>query len=1386
VLIMMKSMKCRDSVLTVFFVTVVLLVVFVAFQPVDSISREPSSKSVELSNQTQNSLTLTFTLKDYQENEVEIDGKKFVAVDFSHAQFLQKPGEPKIPYHSVVLGIPVGSRVTSRILETDEEIEPGVRLEPFPDLKKVDGWPESDYKIDQRIYSSTQHFPEKIVNIEQPAFFRDQQIVQIKVPGIRFIPAQNQIIKYKKIVIEIDFSGGQPLGFKSKQITSPTEEEFYKSAVLNYAQAKKWRKLPAVVSPADRLQRATLQSGIFYTITVSEEGFYRIDGKLLESNNIDLNNVDPAKIRLFNNGGLELPRNINTPRPDSLVENAILVEDGGDGRFDSNDFILFYGRGLEGWNYDAAQRKFKHYINHYDFSNIYWLSVDGTVNGKRMQTVQSGSPAGSVITTYQGLAFIEEELNNPLRSGLDWFGRQFATDEASRTQTYKLNLPNAVPVSVADISVNFVALNSGLHTFAISLNDNFVGTKQFTGLSLTQGTYLRPRGGFGRFTSGPDLTAGENTLRIDYSHSTSFGQAYLDWVEFLYQANLSAVDDEISFTVLPDSGLKTYRVNNFSQNPIQLFGVTDYASVRHFAGLTESTGTVTFTDFQSTDSPKRYIALTKDKYRNVQALERIEMKDIKHATPGAEFVIITHEDFLPEAQRLASFRENGNPKNQLITEVVQISDIYKNFSAGLLDPVGIRNFLQYTYAHWSPRPAYILLFGDGDYDPKNIIGKGDQNWIPTFQSDDTLAELGTRTTDSWFTYLIGNDKVMDMAIGRINAQTLTDARNGVDKIIAYETRPLYDTWRNTITLVADDELITGGRPSPIDDVHIIQTEQLVTGGYLPSSFDLKKIYLSEFPKVVSASVGGVIKPAARETLVRQINDGTLIVNFVGHGNSTQWAHEVVFQQSDNARVQNQDKLIFFVAATCDWALFDNPQRQSQAEELLLAEGRGAIAILSSARLVFSQGNAAFNRTFYDRLFAPDVGTARIGDAFVATRAIINNTINDEKFHIYGDPTLRLAMPEDEAVITSIRPDSILALSTMKVSGEVRKNGQLQSDFNGTAFIKTFDSEKFVRHVPEAGRVQIYRLPGNSIYRGSVPVQNGKFSARFIIPKDISYGGSRARISAYFSGNGTDGIGYVDNIKVSNTSSTLVDKDGPAIKLYFQGRENFTSGDVVGENVTLVAELADTVSGINIAGEIGHRITLEIDPNEETCISERNQFQGISSIDLTDLFRFNEGDFLRGTVEFPLTFPRELDIGGNTVSCISPDGEQKHTLVLKAWDNSNNSSTVSVEVMIVHEDGLVLRDVMNYPNPMVNNTTFTFISNQESDVTIKIYTISGQLIRTLEYPSARNGFNMVKWDGLDTDGDVPANGVYLYKVIARGQGSSGTQQKETVGRLAIIR
>jgi hypothetical protein len=1356
-------------------------------------ARESGNPAVQILSASPNGLTLEFSARGWRLDAIPAAGQDFALISFEGATVIDEPGLPQIPYHTAVIGMPVGASVRYQIIEADYEILEPFKLVPHPTLKNVDDEVLWDIEPNAQVYASAEPFPAQLVSVDPPAFFRDQQIVRLQVAGARFLPNQQQIWKYNRIALQIEFVGGRPRVQSAGGIASEAEERLYRGALLNYQQARDWRQSRPRSSKINQTS-SVFEFGTLYKFNVQQEGIYKIDGAFLESQNINLSSIAPAKIRLFNNGGRELPTSLAQPRPQGLVENAIVVVDGGDGRFDRSDHILFYGVGVEGWEYNAASQRFSHYIHHHAAANVYWLSFDGQEDGLRMAQAASGQPSASIQETYQGLAFLEEELVNPVRSGLNFLGRQFAINEIDQRRTFTLDLPNAV-ASPAELQIRFVALNAGIHRFAISLNNISLGSRQFSGIAPLIQPYLILKSADFTVPVENALVAGANSLQLSYSHLTSggqpstSGQAFLDWFELFYTAQLRAVDNELAFTVSPQDAPQTYRIANFSGG-VELYDVTNFARVQKIVNFELAGGSVTFTDSQPTGLPKRFLALTPAKYKTIQNLERTEVADLRNPLLAAEFIIITHEDFYSEAQRLESLRENGSPENRMQTEVVRVSDIFANFSGGLMDPTAIRDFIKHAYDNWNIRPAYVLLLGDGDFDPKNITSRSDKNWIPTFQTNDLsnsdrIEELGTRTSDSWFTYVSGNDAVMDLAIGRLTVQTLSEARSAVDKIIAYETQPQFGGWRNTITMVGDDELVNNGRPGFGDYVHILQTETIAEVD-LPDYFDLEKIYLSEFPKVIGASVGGVRKPAAKEALIQQINKGTLIVNYIGHGNPTIWAHEAVFEQADNPRIQNPGRLAFFVAATCDWALFDNPERQSQAEELLLAENRGAIGVLTAARLVFSSSNFAFNRFFYRGLF--DAGAVNpLGDAFLYTRLRTSNVSNDEKFHLFGDPTLRLGAPKYQAVITAMNPDSILALSTVEVSGEVQRDGQLWSDFNGKALINTFDSKKFVQHNTEVGVVQEYFLPGNAIYRGAVSVDNGRFTAKFIVPKDISYGGNRARVSAYVWNDQVDGGGFRDNILVSSTSSNLVDREGPHMRVYFAGRENFVSGDIINDNATLVVELADSVSGINITGEIGHGLTLTIDPDEETCLSQLNRFLGISSIELTDLFQFDEGSHLSGRVEFPLQFPETVNIAGREVECTPPgSSERRHKLVIKAWDNANNSSTTTVEVVVVASEELVLRDVLNYPNPFQQSTTFTFISNHDAEVTIKIYTVAGQLIQTIANQFARSGFNMIEWDGRDAAGDLPANGIYLYKLMARSLADSDSKPKEVVGKLAIVR
>ncbi|MFQ6115346.1 MAG: C25 family cysteine peptidase, partial [bacterium] len=714
-----------------------------------------SAHSIKILRSDERSVTISFTAQKWASNSIEINGEVFTLVDFPGANFVDTPGSPQIPYHVVIVGIPIDANVRYRILESDYEVQNGVKLLPFPEIKKVEDWVEKEFILNQDIYGRSEPFPSQIVKIDEPAFFRDQQIARIQVAGIQYLPGKNQILKYNRVVLEIDFVGGKQTVNKGSIFPTKTEERLYKSVLLNYEQAARWRKTRTIKPYFDKGQ-SIFNNGPWYKIKIQEEGMYRIDGQFLESNGINLSEIEPAKIRLYNNGGRELPRDINAPRPSGLIENAIIVEDGGDGRFDRDDFILFYGIGVEGWDYDSQSKSYSHYINHYGFDNVYWLTWGGEENGKRVSTLTSGPPSGNITETYQGRVFVEEEKQNPLRSGLNWFGWEFAIDEVSRSKTFNFDLANAVPSDSVFLKFRFASKTSGIHRFSLSFNGRPIGNLQFSGAGSELSGFLAMRISDFALEAENVVLTGTNTLEISYSASTDIGQALLDWFEIFYTAQLRAVEDELAFTVFPESGLQTYRISNFTQGSVELFDVTEFFNVKKIAGTSFSNGSLTFTDSQVPNLPKRYLALNPAKYKSVQSIERMEITDLRNAGMGAEFVIITHEDFYSEALRLESLRENGSPDNRLQTEVVRITDVYNNFSGSLVDPTAIRDFLKYAYENWTTGPAYVLLFGDGDYDYKNILSGGDKNWIPTFQTDELpqsrqLRELESRTTDSWFT-----------------------------------------------------------------------------------------------------------------------------------------------------------------------------------------------------------------------------------------------------------------------------------------------------------------------------------------------------------------------------------------------------------------------------------------------------------------------------------------------------------------------------------------------------------------------------------------------------------------------------------------------------------
>ncbi len=1273
------------------------------------------------------------------------------------------PGEPALPAHVVTLAFPslVGNTVT--VIEADYGDTPGVLVAPMP----LEAGHDGPFPFGAG-YRRSGWMPSVPALLENMGIARDMLLGTLRFSPVQWDATTRVLRVYSRIVVRVEFGVRQPgLGVRPVGATLPEYQ------ILNSDMARQWtlpRRAAAgrvVGGPMRKATGASLASGDWFRFEVSEEGMYRLPKSWFTNAGIALDGVDPRTIRIYNSGGRELPTALSGVRPDPLHEIAISVTGEDDGRFDDGDAVVLYARGLSGFRYNAAARRYVHMQHRFASSNSFLVTFGGE-RGRRIAVlpslteVQAHRPAW-----FTGREFVEEEVTNILQSGKMWLSRKITPGFENAGITYTRKLEGIVPSQPVLYRVELwsQADNGTSNFFTVRESGQTLGTITMPTVNLaTDRSDIAGTPGVREFAGSGALAEGRSVLSLVYSASdpTRNRGGYVNWVEWYYARRFDATGDVLGFNGPDTSGVIEYELNGFSNSDIHVYDVTRFDSVRVMTGVTVSGGTARFQAQAETGRPAEFVALTGGAYRTPGAPARVENTDLLE-DGAAEAIIITPAEFADAALKLKRHRERG--QDPIATKVVTVPEIYRAFNAGLTDPTAIRDFIAHAFATWSIPPRYVTLLGDGNYDYKsNDAGVREPQYVPVWESENSTHLIDSYVTDDYYVQVAGNDSRIDLAVGRLPAQNPGEAATVVDKIIAYENNPVFDSWRNRLTFVADDGWTT--RDDFEKNQHTSQSEGIARS--MPSEHELKKIYIVSYRTDVTAQ--GRRKPEAAQAIIDQINEGTVLINWTGHGSESVWAHEQVFANENTIpKLRNGDRLSFFVAATCTFGLYDRPGLRSGMEELMLRDDRGAIGGLTAPRVVFSHENSQFNATFLENLInrgrESDGRVRRIGDALWTSKQTWTNSPGYEKFYLMGDPALRLALPRHRATIDSVLVNGAVAtgdtvqmraLSNVTIAASVRRpDGTLWEDFTGVSAVTLFDAERRVR--VEEWENWEYTAPGGVLYRGQASVRNGRFRVSFIVPKDISYENRSGRFSVYFDNSAIDGAGYSTAFRVGGTDTTAdADTQGPLIELYLDTR-SFRSGDITNEDALLIADLADE-SGVNTTGlGIGHAIEMWLDGREPSLV-------------LNDYYTGEVDSWQRGTVRYPM---RGLAPGA-------------HTLKLRAWDIHNNSSTAETHFTVSSSTQLTVHNVHAYPNPMRDATSFTFQHNQSDavDVEVKIYTTSGHLIMTLDGRNIADRFVHLPWNGRDGDGDRLGNGVYFYKVICRTV--DGRFTSEAIGKLSVLR
>jgi hypothetical protein len=1092
---------------------------------------------------------------------------------------------------------------------------------------------------------------------------------------------------------------------------------------------------------------SVLSSGAWGKVAVKESGIYKIDVPFLAILGFNTSNISSASIRLVGNGGNMLSE-ANAEIPvDDLAEKGIMVVDGGDGLFNGSDYFLFYGAGPDRWIKDSLNKRFTHQKNIYSDSAYYFITIGGS--GKRITSSQVNTPSTLTVNSFNERIFHELDSINLLASGKEWLGEEFA-DAPGKTlsRSFSVSIPSLFLSTPATLISNCVARSINVPSrFDVRVNNQLM--QQINVPSTGAGLYdLFAQ----QSQQQSDVLLPQESLQINYTYLPGGfnSQGWLNFFEIHARRNLVlSISGQLPFRDWNSVGnnICEFVINNATSNT-QVWDITDPFSIVRMQG---SFSASEFRFVNDAVRLREYIAFNPTNALIPGNAGRIPNQDL-HNSQQTDYLIITNNLLLSQAERLAAFHRQRNLK----VTVVTTDKVFNEFSSGMQDPVAIRDFVKMYFdkagSNPANRPKYLLLFGDASFDYKNRISNN-TNLVPAYQSKIFLDPLSTYTSDDFFGFLDDNEDInsglvtnlLDIGIGRVPAKNPEEAKNYVDKVNSYYSKESFGAWRNNVLFIADDE---------DNNLHLQDAELITATVSANPVFNIQKTYLDAFEQ--QSGSAGSRYPAVNETINNQIANGTLVFNFIGHGGSARLAEEVILDQQMINGWSNANRLPLFVTATCDFAPYDNPFTNSLGENILLRPKTGGIAMMTTTRLVFSFSNRIMNNNYMQFAMQPDAnGKYRsLGEAIMASKNYTyqssGDLTNNRKFTLLGDPALTLAFPQFKIKTTKLnsidpllRTDTLSAGEKVVIEGEVTdNNGSTLSSLNGTVYPVVFDKPQTntTKANDPGSQLTSFQQQSNILFKGKASVNNGKFSFSFKVPKDINYQFGQGKISYYAEDGVKDGSDFFNGFIIGGSTTTIdIDQDGPEIKAWLND-EKFVNGSIVNQRPVLILKLDDS-SGINTSGTgIGHDITAMLDNNSDQIFNLNNYYEA-------DLDQYGQG-----YARFQLP---ELEPG-------------VHSLKIKAWDVLNNSSEFILDFSVVNDEELVIDHVLNYPNPFTTKTQFWFEHNkpgQDLFVQIHIFSLTGRVVKTIEKTINTDGnrSSEVHWDGKDDFGDKIGRGVYVYRL-----------------------
>jgi len=892
-------------------------------------------------------------------------------------------GWPALPVRVAMVGIPPQAAPTLTVLSAEVETRRG-EGDLCPAVQFVEEWDEHGQSTlvearlrDREAYATAGFYPPLLAEVASTAFVRSQRVAQVRFYPFRYNPVTGELKYYRTIRVRLDFgvAGGGAL------VDEGGFEEVISRSLLNAAEARQWRTSPA---PAPLVAGMTVEGGPLFQILVDQDGIYRLTHADLLAAGLPLDQIDPRTLHLFHR----------------QTEVAIWVVGEEDGTFDPQDYVLFYGQKMD---------------SRYTDVNVYRLTWGGGWGLRMGQVDGSIVAAAPLLSHFRTAQRVEENhvYDSRYTSGPDndhWYWTQ-AIAFSPLSLNYEMTLQH---IATAPFSATVRGLLRGVTAYPASVYRHHARI-YLNGYLIKDALWaVGAEYSFAVDVPSSVLTEGLNTITVEIPRDQGgvYELLYVNRFEIEYDDTFRAEQDRLAFDG-DAAGTWTFRLDGFSAPTVAVFDITEpFAPRRVVSSTVEWDGNAYSCSFgQTIAGSHRYLALTPEQWLSPLRIEPVQLAGLRSPDNGADYILITHADFYTAVLPLADHRAAQG----LRTVVVDVQDIYNEFNDGIFDPQAIRDFLAYAYHFWTrPAPAYVLLVGDGNYDFKNYGGYNEPQFIPPYLAD-VDAWVREVPVDNRYVCVSGDDVLPDMHIGRLPVKTSAEATAVVNKILSYEQAPPPGEWNQRVLFVADNADSAG---------NFAQYSDILVNGYLPSPYQPVRVYLGVTHPYEMPSV------AAHAAVIQGINEGALVVNYIGHAGTLLWAIEKLLQASEVPQLVNGGRLPLVVAMACSDGYFILPSNattdfSSTAERMVRAPGGGAIASWSATGLGLAYIHDYLNRGLFQALFFDDV--TRLGPATMQGKLYLygqTSAGNDqiEEYTLFGDPALALnVLPADVGIAQRVEP-----------------------------------------------------------------------------------------------------------------------------------------------------------------------------------------------------------------------------------------------------------------------------------------------------------------------------------------------------------------------------